>query len=98
MKLKRPLSISPISINQFERFKKDWDIMSQENDAVRADLHIETNGAICYVEHHRVKPHLDTKENRNIRMGYNKMPEFSIKSEDDFWKFIAVFVDFNEDF
>ncbi len=98
MSLKRPLSVHSININQFERFKKDWDILSEENATVRADMEIECNGSISYVEHHRVKVYLDTSENQKIRVGYAKFPEFSVKNEDDFWKFMAAMVELDEDY
>lgn len=76
---------------------EEFDLAAEENEHLRADLKITPDGKILAVKRDKVEKYAQEKDIFLVRMRMKPMPkEFKIKSDEDFWRFMAHLVDLEE--
>lgn len=76
----------------------EFDLAAEENEHLREHLKITPDGKILAVKRDKVAEFAKEKEIYLIRMKMRPFPkEFKIKSDEDFWRFMAHLVDIDED-
>lgn len=85
---------TPIHKNTLKHLKLEWQTNPSIIDAVKMSF----DGSIVAILTSRVQTHLSDPEIEKIRMGFAKMPKsFKIESEDDFYKYLAHYVEIAEE-
>lgn len=72
---------------------EEFKILSEENSHILDDIEVSFDGTILAVKKEKVLPALKDKDISRMRLGFKKMPRnFEIKTEDDFYNFLALHI------
>jgi len=79
------------------RFTSTFDLEDEDNVHVLENLLISLDGSIMGVRSEMIKPYLNEPEVRSIRYGIKPTPKkFEIKSEEDFYRTLAILTPLSE--